>query len=90
MHSVYVLLMSNGQLYIGSTPDLRSRIQKHSRGEVLTTKRFLPITLIYNESYASKEDALDREQKLKHYGSAYRGLCLRIERSILEQRNRRG
>lgn len=89
MYYVYVLLMANDKLYIGYTPDLRSRLQKHHQGLVYSTKKHLPLILVYTEQYASEEDAKERERKLKQYGGAYKGLKRRIERSILKQRRRR-
>src|SRR3989344_1526155 len=49
---VYILLSSmDGKLYIGSTPDLKKRLEKHNRGYVLATKHRRPVKLIYYESY---------------------------------------
>ena len=40
--------------------------------------------LIYYEAYLSREDAVKREQMLKHYGSAKQGLLKRLEGSLKE------
>lgn len=66
MYYVYILLSEkDGQLYIGSTPDLKSRIKKHDSGYVIATKYRRPLKLIYYESYISPIDAKRREKFLK-------------------------
>lgn len=51
--------------YIGSTNDLKRRLQQHQRGENISTAKRLPIDLIYFEGHQSKEDALRREKYFK-------------------------
>ena len=65
MYFVYVLLLYDKTLYKGSTPDFRSRFQKHQTGEVPSTKFKRPMKLIHIECYAMKSDAIRREQFLK-------------------------
>ncbi|MBM3208917.1 GIY-YIG nuclease family protein [Candidatus Shapirobacteria bacterium] len=66
MYYVYILLSKkDGKLYIGSSPDLKKRLEKHERGFVLATKNRLPITLIHYESFYSERDARRREIFLK-------------------------
>ena len=66
MYYVYMLLSKrDGQLYIGSTPDLKKRVEKHNRGFVLSTKNRLPLVLIYYEAYLLSHDAKHREKFLK-------------------------
>ena len=68
---VYVLKMSNGQLYVGSTCNLVNRVKEHQSGRVFTTKKYLPASLIYYENYGSEKEARMREKTLKHHGSAF-------------------
>jgi predicted GIY-YIG superfamily endonuclease len=42
---VYFLQLKNGDLYVGSTNDLRLRVGAHNRGRVDSTKSNLPATL---------------------------------------------
>ena len=79
---MYVLMMSNDQLYIGSTRSLDARIKEHQTGRVLTTKRYLPVTLIYYECYLSEKDARKREKMLKQHGSTFAHLKARIADSL--------
>ena len=68
----YVLLLDNGQLYIGSTPDLQRRLEQHNRGGGGRTTQLQPGTLIYFEACRSLDEARKREKQLKTgYGRAY-------------------
>jgi len=65
MHYVYYLKMCSGQIYTGSTSNLRDRILEHNRGNVTTTSKYLPVILIGYESYLLKSDAQRREKFMK-------------------------
>jgi predicted GIY-YIG superfamily endonuclease len=65
MYYVYFLQMSNGQIYTGSTKDLKVRMYEHKRGNVTTTSKYLPVELIGYEAYQLKSDAQRREKFLK-------------------------
>lgn len=66
MFYVYLLKSDNfSELYVGYTPDLRTRLQKHNRGQVVSTKRYMPWKLIYYEACLSEKDARRREKYLK-------------------------
>ena len=65
MHYVYYLGMSNGQIYTGSTSDLKRRFSEHRKGSVHTTSKYLPVTLIGYEAYQLKSDATRRERFMK-------------------------
>ena len=65
MFYVYLLKMSNNQLYTGYTSDLETRIKAHNNGKVKSTARRRPLKLIHYEAYLRKSDALRREKYLK-------------------------
>jgi putative endonuclease len=65
MYYVYFLQMNNGQIYTGSTHDLKVRMLEHTRGNVRTTSRYLPVSIIGYEAYQLKSDAQRREKYLK-------------------------
>jgi predicted GIY-YIG superfamily endonuclease len=66
MYYVYILYSeSYKKLYKGSTSDLKSRLAKHNRGDVLSTKHFIPWTLVYYGAFTNKTDALIEEKFLK-------------------------
>jgi putative endonuclease len=74
------LLSSNKTpwIYIGCTNDLKKRLQEHNDGKVFSTKKMLPIDLIYFEAYKSKEAAYKREKNLKAFGSGLTRLKSRL------------
>ncbi len=76
---VYVLKMSNGQMYTGSTTNLIRRITEHEQGKVTTTKKYLPVSLVHYETYNSEKEARHREKMLKHHGSAFAKLKKSID-----------
>jgi len=59
MYYTYILLLSNNQFYIGSTSNLKRRIDEHKR------KRKQTFKLIFYEAFVSKEDARRREKYFK-------------------------
>jgi putative endonuclease len=62
----YVLLSDrDGEFYIGSTGDLRERLQQHNRGQVSSTAYRRPLRLIYYEGCLCADDARRRERYLK-------------------------
>ncbi len=65
MFYVYFLIMNNGQIYTGYTQSLRARTEEHNRGNVKTTSKYLPVSLIGYEAYQLKTDAQRRERYLK-------------------------
>lgn len=65
MFYVYFLRLNNGDIYTGSTEDLRRRAIEHKAGKVDSTKNYLPFVLIGYEAYLSKNDSLRREKYLK-------------------------
>ena len=67
MYYVYILKCANKDLYIGFSTDLRRRIEQHKSGTVKSTKAYLPVKLVYYESYLNKTDALKRELQLKNH-----------------------
>ncbi|PIR80124.1 MAG: excinuclease ABC subunit C [Candidatus Levybacteria bacterium CG10_big_fil_rev_8_21_14_0_10_35_13] len=77
MYFVYVLACKRKNsnkfvLYIGSTLNLDERIKQHKFKNVLYTKQFDTIVLIYYEACINKKDSLIREKQLKTgFGRCY-------------------
>ncbi len=53
MWYVYFLELSNGDIYVGSTDDLRRRFASHQKGQVASTRNYLPLILC---SYVAVRD----------------------------------
>jgi predicted GIY-YIG superfamily endonuclease len=71
MHFVYILECRDGSYYVGSTENVSRRLLVHSSGKGPTfTARRLPIQLIYQESFATLEEAIRREKQLKGWSRA--------------------
>lgn len=80
---VYVIKSRVDQrLYIGFTQNLSRRLKEHNSGHNTSTKNRSPLDLVYVESYLSKDDALERERKLKGFKNSYSALKNRIQKSL--------
>jgi len=73
MYYVYVLRSIKDQnFYIGSTSDLKKRIEEHNSGMSKSTNYRAPFELIYYEASRNRIDAVHREKYLKSsYGHRY-------------------
>lgn len=60
------------KFYVGSTQNLKNRIEEHNSGKVKSTKFRKPLSVIYYEVCYDKLDAVHREKYLKSaYGKRY-------------------
>ncbi len=68
MAYVYILQsLRNGKYYIGSTLDLEERVKKHNLGQVYSTKRLLPLKIVFRQNYSDIQTARKIENKLKKF-----------------------
>jgi putative endonuclease len=82
MHYLYILQSDKNKIYVGNTDDLKRRLVEHNSGQNYSTKEDKPFRIVYYEAYLNKQDALDREHKLKHHGSVIGHFKKRIKRSL--------
>ena len=83
MNYVYVLKsMVDGELYFGSTTDLKRRIKEHNTKKSFSTSWRGPFELVYYEAFKNLNDARDREWSLKLRGNSRQHLKTRIFRSL--------
>jgi len=68
MYYVYILKLSNNQLYTGKTRDLRKRLKRHQNGECKTTKRIKPKDLVFYCAFGT-EDLADKFETYLKSGS---------------------
>ncbi|MBI4225873.1 GIY-YIG nuclease family protein [Candidatus Roizmanbacteria bacterium] len=61
---IFYSLKDHG-LYIGFSPNLKVRLIKHAKGQVISTKLRRPLQLIHYEYSINKADAKAREEFLK-------------------------
>ncbi|MDT8390230.1 MAG: GIY-YIG nuclease family protein [Lentisphaeria bacterium] len=71
----YVLICADGDLYIGSTPDLRKRLKWHQAGYASATSSRLPLQLVYYEACLSLEAARDANLPVFHYSAILWDAC---------------
>jgi predicted GIY-YIG superfamily endonuclease len=57
--------LNNDDTYVGSTNDLRRRIESHQRGEVRSTKTHLPILLKAYVAVSTEKNGRELERYLK-------------------------
>lgn len=66
MFYTYVLRSKkDNKLYIGFTPDLKSRVEKHNKGLVVSTKKRRPLELVYYEACLKEERVLKGKSSSK-------------------------
>jgi predicted GIY-YIG superfamily endonuclease len=75
---VYFLELSNGDVYVGSTNDLRRRFGSHQNGEVASTRPYLPAAL---RSYVAVIDQA-HARRLEHYFKSGSGKAFAKKRFI--------
>ena len=90
MYYVYLIKSEKrDEIYVGSTNDLKRRLNEHNNGLSISTKRYMPWKLIYYEAYRIEADARNREAGLKNHGNALRELKKRINNSLYRRRKKR-
>lgn len=63
----YILRCADGTLYTGWTNDLDKRLAAHNAGTAAKyTRPRRPVTLVYQEVFPTKEEAMRREWQIKH------------------------
>ncbi len=63
---IYVLKsLKDGELYTGSTTNLKERLKRHEQGHVPSTRDRRPLELIYYEFSKNEHDNRMREKYLK-------------------------
>jgi putative endonuclease len=64
-HHVYVMRsQKDHEFYVGYTKNLKKRLEEHNSGRVRSTKKRLPMNLIYWEGCINRNDATTREKYL--------------------------
>ncbi|HIU76640.1 MAG TPA: GIY-YIG nuclease family protein [Candidatus Pelethocola excrementipullorum] len=77
----YILRCQDNSLYTGWTNDMDKRLKAHNEGKgAKYTKARRPVTLVYYETFHTKEEAMRREWEIKHLNRQGK-LKLILERS---------
>jgi len=91
----YILRLKSGQLYIGSTTDLKQRYQDHVNGQACrTTKLDPPVKVVYSESLTTFSAARKREAQIKRWSRAKKEALVAGDmvklRNLSKSRNKKG
>ena len=63
----YILFSSKiNKFYVGSTDNIKWRLERHNLGWGRFTKTGIPWELVYFEQYESKSECLKREREIKN------------------------
>jgi predicted GIY-YIG superfamily endonuclease len=64
---VYILKCSDGSYYTGHTDNIEARISQHKQGLIKNcyTITRLPITVVFFQTFASRNEAFNAERKIK-------------------------
>lgn len=66
MNYTYIVRCSDSTYYTGWTNDIEKRVKTHNEGKgAKYTKTRRPVTLVYYESFQTKEEAMRREWEIK-------------------------
>ena len=66
MHYTYILKCVDGTYYTGWTTDLKKRLKAHNEKKgAKYTKNRTPVSLVYYETFETKQEALRREYAIK-------------------------
>ena len=66
MNYTYLVECSDGTLYCGWTNNIENRLKAHNDGKgAKYTKSRRPVTLVYYETFNTKQEAMQREAKIK-------------------------
>ena len=57
--------LKDGRYYYGSTKEIETRLKKHNKGDVKSTKNRRPLVLHYFEEFGTRSEAFKREQFYK-------------------------
>lgn len=84
---VYMAKNSLGNLYIGQTTVLESRILRHrkGRGARFTCINKSDFQIVYNERYRSLEEATKRERQLKGWTRAKKEALIASDLDLLKK-----
>ena len=68
---LYILRCSNGCFYTGSTVNIVRRLHQHQNGEGANyTRKYSPVTLVYQEEFTTIGEAFRREKQIQGWSHA--------------------
>ena len=87
----YILQCADGTLYCGWTNHLNERVRAHNEGRgAKYTKSRRPVTLVYYEAFATRQEAMKREWAIKQMTRAKKQALIRQGASVSEEQEKAG
>lgn len=89
----YILRCSDGSYYVGHTDDLELRMAQHEAGTLGGyTARRKPVTLVWSDSFMTRDEAFAAERRLKGWGRAKKEALIAGDWDLVRvlARNRQG
>ena len=89
----YILRCSDGSYYVGHTDDLELRMAQHEAGALGGyTARRRPVTLVWSDSFMTRDEAFAAERRLKGWGRAKKEALIAGDWDLVRvlARNRQG
>ena len=75
---VYMVRCVDDSFYVGHTEDLEARLVAHQEGSYDGyTKSRRPLQLVFSESFATREEALQAERQIKGWSRAKKAALIR-------------
>ena len=66
MYFVYILYSEKGACYyVGMSKNVLQRLKTHNKGQVRSTKSYVPWKVVHTETHTTQVDARKREKYLK-------------------------
>ena len=86
---VYILRCADGSYYTGHTDNLEARLAAHNRGEIRGhTLSRRPVSLVFSDQFATREDAFQRERQIKGWSRAKKEALIEGNWGMLPQLSR--
>jgi len=83
---MYILQCSDGSFYTGSTKKLYKRLEQHKIGEGSEhTKKYLPVKLVYYETFTRIDEAFKREKQIQGWSRAKKIALIKKDIKHLKQ-----
>ena len=89
MWYAYILQCSDKSYYVGHANGLSERVNRHNAGKAARwTACRLPVKLIYNEAFATKKQAVNRERQIKKWSRAKKQALITADKNTLKELSR--
>ncbi len=82
----YMLLCADGSYYVGHTDNVEQRIAQHHAGEYPGyTRRRRPVTLVWSQDFATRDEAFAAERQIKGWARDKKEALTRSDWKTIQQ-----